>query len=113
MWRALRRSTFPVMVLFLTAVTSASAQSASADLLRAKNTGARTVMIGERVFHVTPQTLIRDEKGDAIRFADLDAPESVEGEAPSDLGAHLVRYEAVERGGLLVLRSLELAEQRD
>ncbi len=104
-----------VRTALVLAATLAWAAAASAgdliegeDILIGKDSRHNTVHIGAREFTVTPQTILRDEAGTRLSFAQLAVPELSAGSPGLMMARWKGIYTARKEGGKRVLVSLDI-----
>ncbi|MFT5695098.1 MAG: hypothetical protein ACI9QQ_001073 [Myxococcota bacterium] len=90
--------------------TTAIAQDAlsGSEAVRGKDTRKNTVKLGDRVFGVNADTVMRDGSGARIRLRQLDVPDLGRGAADPMLGVLVASYTAEQKGSKLILMTLDI-----
>lgn len=98
------------LIALLTCATAAWAEGEiqGTDIVRGKDTHVRTLLIGEQVYHVTPETVIRSEDGISISLAEVAVPDRSEGQLMPLSSAFNGHFRAVQSGDRFILQLLDL-----
>ena len=104
---------FAALVALALAVAATAGELAGTGAIRAKDTRAATLLLGEGVYRVTAETVIRDARGARMRLEEIEVPDLAKGGRDPGLGLVMGRYQAVRAQGELILRSLDLASSAE
>lgn len=96
--------------LLVTAGTTAMAQDAlsGSEAVRGKDSRKNTVKLGDRVFRINADTVMRDGSGARIRLRQLDVPDLGRGGVDPMLGVLVAAYTAEQKGSKLILMTLDI-----
>ncbi len=119
-----RRGLTTILLLLVMGIASAGAASADEllargalrgeDWVRGKHTESRTLLIGDAIYHVGSQTVLRDVNGETLSFSGLDTvPELESLRMKPRVASTWARFDATEVAGRLILNWLELSDDHE
>jgi hypothetical protein len=92
-----------VPLLVLAASATASEPISGRGDLQAKDMAASTLQISHRIYHVTPQTVMRDADGNAVNLRSI-------GEASGPIPHYSARFQALQTPTGFDLTTVQLVE---